>query len=171
MRHPKTFWGLLAVLLVGMVLSRSNRTATAGAIAISLGGYTNSPTGRRFALFAVSNHAGYAARWRNDWVEIEGTSNHQGRITNPGLPGSTYAPVLKAGETLMLAVGEPNGASDFSPWRFAMSYSRYTMRERWLEFSRRNKLPVGVGPFVVVDAQQILSPSNRITVTTEWLTK
>lgn len=174
MRDRKVFWGLLALLLVVLlvlILNRSNPIATANAIAITFGGYTNSPTGHQFALFSISNHAGYAARWRGDWVEVEGNRNHQARITSPNLPGSTYDPVLKAGESLTLAVGEPNDASETVPWRLAMSFSRYTVRERWLDFSLKYRLPLGVGPFVLVDARQILSPSNRITVTTEWLTR
>jgi len=174
MRPRKAFWGLSALLLVipvALIISRSNPTATASAVAITFGGYTNSPTGRRFALFSVSNHAGYTARWRNDWVEVDGNPNHQAKITDPSLPGSTYDPVLKAGESLTLAVGEPNDASEIAPWRLAMSFSRYTIRERWLDFSLRHRLPLGVGPFVLVDAQKILSPSNRVTVTTEWISK
>jgi hypothetical protein len=175
MRDRKALLGLLGLFFVILVVltfsRRSNPTATAGAIAIAFGGYTNSPTGRRFALFTVSNRAGYATRWRGDWVEIEGSQNHQGRITNPSLPGSTYGPVLRAGASLTLAVGEPNDVSETVPWRFAMSFSRYTVQERWLEFSFRHKLPLGIGSFVIVDSQQILSPSNRITVTTDWVTK
>jgi hypothetical protein len=145
---------------------------TANAVAMTFVGYTNPPGNRlRFALFSVSNQAPYTVRWRGNWVEVEGNPSHWARTVNPSLPGYTFASVLKVGESLRLAVGEPSNASETGRWRLAMSFSRYTWRERWLDLSLRHNLPLELGPIVMADAQRILNPSNSVTVTTAWLTQ
>jgi hypothetical protein len=170
---------VLAVLLVAIVgviawrlLTTTSRSATASAVKMTLAGYTNFPANqRRFALFSVSNQAPYAIRWRGDWVEVEGNPSHWARTIDSRFLGySSYTPVLKAGESLRLAVGEPSDDSETGHWRFAMSFSRYTWRQRWLDFSFRHKLPLSFGPIVLANDYQI-SLSNNVTVTTEWLTK
>jgi len=143
----------------------------ASAVAMTFVGYTNPPVGHtRFALFSLSNQAPYAVRWRGSWTELEGNPNHMARVTNRSLPCS-YEPVLKAGASLTLAVGEPVDASETRRWRFAMLFSRYRWRERWLDFSFRHKLPLRLGKIMLVDAQRVLSPTNCVTVTTAWFGK
>ena len=150
----------------------SGPSPTANAVAMTFVGYTNPPGNRlRFALFAVSNQAPYTVRWRGNWVEVGGNPNHLARTVNPSLPGYNFASVLKVGESLRLAVGEPSNASETGRWRLAMSFSRYTWRERWFDFSFRHKLPLRLGPIVLADPQRILNPSNSVTVTTAWLTE
>jgi hypothetical protein len=163
----------LAVILTVAIFSiRSQSSATSNAIAMTFVQYTNLPgNDLRFALFSVSNQAAYAIHWRGDWVEVEGSQNHKGRTVNSSLPGYTYEPVLKAGACLEFAVGEPFYALETGRWRFSMSFSRYSVRERWFDFSIRHKLPLKLGPLVLVDSQRILSPSNQVTVSTAWLTK
>ena len=176
MRARYKRWGLVAALVVVFAVVifsiRSHPSATSSAIEMTFVGYTNLPgNDLRFALFSVSNQAAYAIRWRGDWVEVEGSQNHKGRTVNSSLPGYTYEPVLKAGASLEFAVGEPFYAFETGRWRFSMSFSRYSVRERWFDFSSRHKLPLKLGPLVLVDSQRILSPSNRIIVSTAWLTK
>jgi len=173
-RHKR--WGLVAALVLVLAVVffniRRHPPAASNAIEMTFVGYTNLPgNDLRFALFSVSNQAAYAVRWRGDWVEVEGSQNHKGRTVNSSLPGYTYEPVLKAGASLEFAAGEPFYASETGRWRFAMSFSRYSVRERWFDFSFRHKLPLKLGPLVLVDSQRILSPSNRVTVSTAWLTK
>ena len=176
MRARYKRWGLVATLVVILAVVifsiRSDPSATSSAIEMKFVGYTNLPgNDLRFALFSVSNQTAYAIRWRGDWVEVEGSQNHKGRTVNSSLPGYTYKPVLKAGASLEFAVGEPFYASETGRWRFSMSFSRYSVRERWFDFSSRHKLPLKLGPVVLVDSQRILSPSNQVTVSTAWLTK
>ena len=150
----------------------SGRSPTANAVAMTFVGYTNPPGNwLRFALFSVSNQAPYTVRWRGNWVEVEGNPSHWARTVNPSLPGYTFANVLKVRESLRLAVGEPSNASETGRWRLALSFSRYTWRERWLDLSFRHKLPLRLGPIVLADPQRILNPSNSVTVTTAWLTE
>ena len=176
MRARYKWWVMLSALVALLFLTifsfRSNSPSTARAIAMTVLGYTN-PAGShvRFAVFAVSNQAPYAVRWRGDWVEVEGTPYHKARIVNSSLPGFTYSPVLKMGESLRLAVGEPSDLAETGRWRFSMSFSRYSAPERWLDFSFRHKLPLRLGPLVLVDEQRILNPSNHVNVSSVWLTK
>jgi len=167
--------GLVAVLvliLLVAILSRRNPSATSSAIGMTFLGYTNLPgNDLRFALFSASNQAAYAIRWRGDWVEVEGSQYFKARTVNSSLPGNSYEPVLKGGQSLMLAVGEPFNASETGRWRFAMSFTRYAWRERWLDFSLRHKLPLGFGPVLLIDAHRILDPSNNVTASTAWLAK
>ena len=162
---------MLALLAVVFLAIRRPR-ATGSAIAMKVVGYTNLPNNDlRFALFSISNQAKYPIRWRGGWVEVEGSQDHKARIVNPGLPGYTYNPMLKIGEELQLAVGEPFYGGESGRWRVSMSFTRYSVQERWVDFSRRHKLPLKIGPIVLVDSQRLSSPSNRVTVSTEWLTK
>jgi hypothetical protein len=128
---------LMALLaLLGLALRRPP-PATASAIVMRFVGYTNVPNNDlRFALFSISNQAFYAIHWRGDWVEVEGHPEQKGRTINRSLPGYTYAPVLKSGESLMVAVGEPFDATESGRWRFSTTFSRYTVEERWFEICR-----------------------------------
>ena len=167
---------LLTILLVVLVILSSRPPATHSAITATFLGYTNAPNAgggdTRFALFSLSNQAPYTVRWYGDSVEVEGVpSYHTGPAMNPNLPGYTRASVLKAGRTLLMAVGEPYDLPETGRWRFAMSYSRYTWRAWWVDQAFRGKLPFRVGPVVLVDAQRVLNATNHVTVTTAWLTK
>ena len=134
-------------------------------------GYTNPPVGHgRFVLLCVSNQAPYAVRLRGNWVEVEGSRYHWARTINPSLP-CNIPPVLKGRASITFAVGEPIDASETRRWRFGMLSTRYTWREQWLDLSFRHKLPLKLGPIVLVDAQRVLNPNNCFTVTTDWLTK
>lgn len=161
---------LVAIVLVVILSSRSDSPTTASAVEMTFVGYTNPPgNDLRFALFSVSNRTTYAVRWRGDWVEIEGSQERKGRTLDPSLPECSYGPVLKRGESLRLAVGQP---SDNKRWRFTMSLSRYSWQERWFDLSFRHRwLPMKLGPVTLVDTDHILSRSNNVTVSTAWLTK
>lgn len=161
---------LVAMILIALLALSSRPRATGRAVAIAFLGYTNPPgSDTRFALFSVSNQAPYTVRWYGDWVEVEDVPYHKARIANPNLPGFTHAPVLEGGRSLLMAVGEPSDEPGNGRWRFGMLFSRYTWRAWWVDQSFRGKLPLKAGPFVLVDAQRVLNPSNHVTVTTEWL--
>jgi hypothetical protein len=166
---------LMAIILIALLTLSSRPLTTASAIAISFLGYTNPPgINTRFALFSVSNQAPYPVRWNGDSVEVEGAPYHTGPTVNPNLPGFRRTSELKAGRSLLMAVGEPYGqpaVPDTGRWRFAMAFSRYTWRAWWLDQAFRGRLPLKVGPLVLVDAQRIMNPSNQVTATTAWLTK
>lgn len=164
--------GLLAIILIAFLALSSRPPATGSAVAIAFLGYTNSPGNHmRFALFSVSNQAPYSVRWYGDWVEVDGVPYHKAPIANSSLAGFRRAPVLEGGRSLLMAVGEPSDEPGNGRWRFAMLFSRYTWRAWWVDQSFRGKLPLKVGPFVLVDAQRVLNQSNHVTVTTEWLTR
>src|SRR5678810_954585 len=119
MSTPGKRWVLLSALVVIVLVilnSRSGPPATATAVEMTFVGYTNPPGNDwRFALFSVSNRTTYAVRWHGDWVEIEGSQEHKARTVNLSLPECRYGPVLKSGESLRVAAGEP---SDNKRWRF-----------------------------------------------------
>jgi hypothetical protein len=176
MRDPAKRWMLLLVLAVVLIiaflsLSREPRPASS-ALVITLVGYTNAPGNQlQFALFCVSNRAPCAVRWRGSWIELEGIPDHKAETVNPSLPGFTREPFLKAGRSLRMAVGTPLDDAASGRWRFAMTFTPYTWRERWFDFSLRHKLPLRLASVLFGDTQRMLSPSNNVTVTTAWLTK
>ncbi len=162
---------ILALALVAIILvTRHHPLATAQAVDVRFVSYTNPPGNNlRFALFSVSNQASYSVRWRGDWVEVEGSPYRKARTVNPKLPGYQYEPVLRAGEVLNFAVGEPLFDSEPARWRLCLSFSRYTPSERWLDFSFKHKVPFLLRRIVRVDSQQILSSSNHVTASSAWL--
>jgi len=176
MRSRHKLWGLFSAavaIIVIIILSGGSRpSATTRAVGMTFVGYTNFPGNHlRFALFAVSNRSAFAVRWRGDRVEVEGGRYDKGRTVDTRMPGYTYGPVLENGKSLTLAVGEPFDGSETGRWRFAMSYSRYSVRERWLDLQFRHKLPLRLGSLVRVDDQSILAASNHLTTSSTWLTK
>jgi hypothetical protein len=168
----KLLAALAAILLFAFLTLSHGPRATTSAVAITFVGYTNPPdSDLRFVLFSVSNRAPFAVRWHGSWVEIEGDPGPKAETINRSLPGFTRQPTLKAGAALSLAIGEPLYDSETARWRFAMSFTRYTWRERWFEFSVRHKLPLRLGSLVLVDTERIFNPSNNVTVATAWLKK
>jgi hypothetical protein len=85
------------------------------------------------------------------------------------LPGFKKDYLLKAHDILTLAVGPPFHPPETGRWRFCMSFTRYSLREKWLDFSFRHNLPLKVGPIKLVDDQRILTSTNHLVVTSEWL--
>jgi len=170
-RHKR--WALLWVLIGSLLLAIlliSKPAATTNAIAITFVGYTNLPANpTRFAVFSASNQAPYAVRWRGQWVEVEGEQNRKAPVINPTLPGLPRQPTLKAGGSIRMAIGEPFYGSETGRWRFAMWFSRHTWQSRWLDFSFKHRLPLRLGPILLVDGQRILDPTNHVTVTSKWL--
>jgi hypothetical protein len=93
MRALSKRWGFVAaivvIVVVAILMTRRHPPATTSAIKMSFAGYTNAPNNTtRFALFSLSNLAGYDIRWRGDWVEVEGSSEKRARVVNPALPDS-----------------------------------------------------------------------------------
>lgn len=169
------FSALMAITVIVLLSLSSRPPAIANALAITFLGYTNAPGGNwRFALFSVSNQAPYTVRGYEDWVEIESVPDYKGPAIHPVAAGPLPAPELKPHRSMLMAVGEPLGEHEIPEgghWRFAMAFSRHTWRTWWLDQSIRGRLPLKVGPVVMVDSQRIFNPSNHVTVTTAWLTK
>jgi hypothetical protein len=157
---------LVAIILIALVTLRSRPPAIANAITITFLGYTNAPGGNwRFALFSISNQAPYTVRGYEDWVEVDGLPDYKGPATHPG---PMRQPELKAHRSMLMAIGEPYGQPEIPEggrWRFAMAFARYTWRTWWLDEAFRGRLPLRV------DAGRVLNATNRVTVTTAWLTK
>ena len=161
---------IAVVLLIVFLLWPPGAPPTAGAVKLTLIGYTNAPNNsRRFALFSVTNRADYGIRWWGDWVEIEGSSERKAKVVNPALPGSQRGPVLENAGDLILAVGVPIDPPETGRWRYCMTFSRYSMDVRWLDFSFRHNLRLKLGPFKLVDDQRILNPTNHVTSSSEWI--
>src|SRR4051812_47923546 len=124
---------IFAVIIVFIFFAIKERhpTPTEKAIAITFQSLTSAPSSDQvFRLFSISNAAEYDVRWHGDWVEIDGKQDFQGRIVNSKLPGKTYTPVLKSGESFILNIGEPFYPNETGRWRFTMSFSRYDVKER-----------------------------------------
>ncbi len=173
LRSPKP-WVLVMVIAIGLLIAiclwPRREIPTAGAVNIAFLGYTNAPNNNsRFALFSITNRAAYTIRWHDDWVEVEGNAQHKAKVINPALPECKRAPVLKARGNLILAVGIPLEAMESGRWKYCAAFSCYSLEERWLDFSFRHKLPLALGPIKLVDAQRIWNPTNRVTVSSEWL--
>ncbi|HLX68385.1 MAG TPA: hypothetical protein VKV04_02050 [Verrucomicrobiae bacterium] len=168
----------LIVVLVFAIFAHGNRLATADAVSLKLVGFTNAPndpSGTVFAMFCVSNCAGYSVRWWGAWSEIEGQPQQLARIGNPGLPqfdgpNHNHTPVLGPGQSFEFAVGSPILAPENGRWRFNLEFSRYALRQRWFDLSFRHRVPVKLGPIVLVDSQRVLSSTNHVIARSEWLT-
>lgn len=167
---------LIAVIALAFLVLSNQETATADAVRLKFAGFTNAPNDpshRLFAMFCVSNCAGYSLRWHDAWTEVEGSPEHHARISNRSLPGfgggPGFSPVFHPGDSFQFAVGDPFDASETGRWRFDLSFSRYSFKERWLDFSFQHRLPLKLGPIVLVDSQRILDPTNHVTVKSEWL--
>ena len=154
---------LVAIILLALLTLSSRPPAIGNAFSITFIGYTNAQPNNnwRFALFSISNQAPYTVRGYEDSVEVEGAPDQKGPAIHPG---PVPWPELKAGQSMVMAVGEPVALPEAGRWRFAMSFSRYTWREWWLDQSVRRRLPLLVNP-------QRPNPTNHVSVTTAWLTK
>src|SRR5882672_3652814 len=137
-RHRWLFGLALVAGLAILMLVVTNGPTNGRGIVASFAGYTNLPDNTlRFALFSVSNQDSAPIRWRGNWVEVEGSQSQKAPTINPGLPWFTSL-TLKSGESLAIAVGEP---SEAERWRFCLRYSRYTLKERLLDYSFQHRLP------------------------------
>lgn len=175
--------GFVAALIVFLVFAivtvfapGKRKPATADAVRVTFIGFTNAPNDpshRLFAVFCVSNCAGYSIRWRGAWTEIEGSPEQHAEIVNRSLPrfdGPDFNPVFRAGGSFKFAVGDPFQASEIGRWRFAMAFSRDSFQERWLNFSFRHRwVPLRPGPFVLVNGQGLLNPTNHVIARSEWV--
>ncbi len=172
-RLALVFAGLVVILAVAILSNRSVPVPIANAIQMRFLGYTNPPSNfGRFAVFSASNLAGYRIAWRGDWVEVEGSPERKAKIINPNLPGYKMNPLLGAGESVKLAVGQPFYAPETGSWRYGTSFSRCSFRERWWLFARQHKLPLTLklGPIVLVDVQHPQRATNVVTISSQWLT-
>src|SRR5438445_235200 len=141
-RYRRLYGLALIAGLAILMFILGHRPTTGRGIVVSFGGYTNLPNATlRFALFSVSNQDSATIRWRGNWVEVEGVQYQKGPTINPGLPWSTR-PTLKRGVSLALAVGEP---SEAGRWRFCLRFSRYTLKERLLDYAFKHNLPMKLG--------------------------
>ena len=122
-RLALVFAGLVVILSVAILSNRSAPVPIANAIQMRFLGYTNPPSNfGHFAVFSASNLAGYCIAWRGDWVEVEGSHEQKAKIINPNLPGYKMNPLLGAGESVKLAVGQPFYAPETGSWRYCTSF-------------------------------------------------
>ncbi len=135
----------------------------------------------------MSNQAPYTIRWRGSGVEVDGHTGYQAQVVNRNLPTYTayngriirtnlpggIEPVLKPGESLRLAIGEPTPEPDQTTlrWRYSMVFTRYTLAQQYDDRARRGNWPLKLGPIVLVDEQKIFDPSNNVVTFSPWLTK
>lgn len=172
MRARPYLWLLVFLVIAGLVtvvVSLVNKHAPGDrGIVVSFSGYTNLPNNAtRFAIFSIHNQDSLAVRWRGNWVEVEGLQHNKAPTVNHSLPWFT-APTLRSGDSLTVAVGEP---SDGGRWRLSVLRSRYKLKERCLDFVMTHKWPTGIGRLSLLNAQQILSPTNCVTNSSVWLEK
>jgi hypothetical protein len=176
MRAHHKRWGLLLAVLAGLFLvilvGSKQAPTTSTAVMLTFIGYTNTPgSPTRFALFSASNQAPYAVRWRGLHVDVEGEDNRKAPTINLNLPGPPREPVFKPGASLRIAIGEPVHVSESGRWRLVMTHSRHTWQSRCVDFSWRHKLPLRLGPIVLLNDQRIVDPSNHVAATSDWLRK
>jgi len=165
-------WLLALVLIAAPVLLvvslTAKRQSGTGGLVLSFVGYTNLPNNAtRFALFSMRNQAPLPIRWRGNWVELEGSQYNNAPVINPSLPFFSN-PMMKRGGELTVAIGEP---LEEGRWRFAVLWSPYGLKERALDFAMKHRLPTRIGRWSVIDAQQILNPTNFVTNSSTWLAK
>ncbi len=172
MRACRKYWllfgvGVLTLLLI--LMSQHTSPLPGDALAISFVGYTNSPDGRPFGLFLLSNQGPYSIRVHDDWPEIASSPERQPKTINPYLPCG-LVPQLGAGESHLVAVGEPFYRSALPPerWRYATSISRYSVEERLLDSTFGYRLRVRKIRRLVED-ERIRSATNNVTVRSPWI--
>ena len=167
-------WLLLSIAVLAALLIVTLRLAhrhplLPNAVLVSFLGYTNGGS-LRFALFSVSNQAPYSVGWREMWSEVEGSPEHKARIVNRSLPGFSIEPVLNGERAFLIAIGEPRDTDQPQRWRFNMTYSPYTLRDRWWHFSFRHPNARKMERILHLANHSPLGASNQVTVSTAWLT-
>jgi hypothetical protein len=162
----------IVVILVVVLLATCHRAPKApGAVTITFVGYTNAPNDNaRLALFAVTNLTGHDMRWWAGCVEFETDPYGKARIVNPVLPGLNMSLALRPGGSLAFGVRDPVRAPQSGRWRYSVSFTRYSLGLRWLDFAARYKLPFKLGPITLVDHQLMLDATNQVVVSSDWLT-
>jgi len=170
---------LVSVCAVMLMVSSRSGSPEGEPVVITFLGHTNGiGTDRPFALFTISNQWSQPVRWSGDWTEVDRTSVFTARIVNfsarirnpsPSLPSAFPGPALKGGDSFVWAVGQPDGEAQ-SRWRLTLKYREHTFKSRWLDWAMRNpRVPVTIGPLVLVDPQKILSPTNQQRASSEWV--
>jgi hypothetical protein len=159
----------LVVFVLLLVTLRSDPPQGAPVV-ISLLGYTNGiGTDRPFALFMISNQWSRPIRWSGDWAEVEGMADFRARIINPSLPANYPGLALKGGDSFVWAVGQPD-VEPHNRWRLTLQYRKHTLKSRWFDWARRNpRVPIKIGPLVLVDPQKILGATNQQRSSSEWV--
>jgi hypothetical protein len=161
----------LALVVVILLLVTLRDDPPQGApVVISLLGFTNGiGSDRPFALFMISNQWSRPIRWSGDWAEVEGMADFRARTTNPSLPANYPSLALKGGDSFVWAVGQPN-LEPHNRWRLTLQYRKHTLKSRWFDWSMRNpRVPMKVGPLVLVDPQKVLGATNQQRSSSEWV--
>jgi hypothetical protein len=141
-------------------------------VAVTFIGYTNLPNNARTcALLCLSNQDSVTLRWRDHWVEVDGSQDYNAPTVNRSLPWFSGL-TLKKGESETIAVGDPQGEGvdgQETRWRFTTVCSPYSVRFRLFDFARAHNLPLRIGRFKLLDTQQMLRLTTAITNTSVWL--
>ena len=172
--------GILAVgLLIITVLSEIKHGFSPNTVNITFTGYTNFPGNTLpYGLFVVSNQTTSDIRWRGDWEEAEGDSDHWARIIDSRFPqNSRFDPILKRGESYSIAVGElltarePYDSNPNGRWRFALAYVPNSFKQRMVDYGFAHHISWRIGSFLLLNDQKVLDPANNIEIHSVWLEK
>jgi hypothetical protein len=120
-----------------MFAVRIIRAPSSSDLVISFVGYTNWSFGRA-AVFSAKNGGRFPLEWWYISTEVEGAGTDlPPAYVSPG-HSALIASRLKAGESILVTVGEPPGANR---WRAQFQYARSTLRERLLRFGALHRAP------------------------------
>ena len=133
-------WLFIAVMLLALLflLLLHRPDVPSASVELKLIGFTNAPnSGTPFALISITNTDSVPIRWRGNSVEVKGNQNALAPIVNSAFPWFTANP-LKPGESMTIAVGQPN---DGDKWRLNVRFARYPLKERLRDFCVKHSLP------------------------------
>ena len=144
----------VGALVVGLTMVRGRLSS---GLVVSFVGYTNWTFGKA-AVFSAKNDGRFPLEWWYISTEVEGANRDMPPVyVSPGL-AALLASRLKAGEAILVIVGEPPGANR---WRAQFQYARSTLRERLLRFGALHSAP-----------RALLNPvwPRKLTTNSIWLT-
>ena len=164
MRIRRHHWLALLAMTIAiiLVLTTAHRRTESPGVTVGFIGYTNSTTGSRFGLFAITNGDRLSIQRLSPGVEIEGTTGLRAPGFSPNLPWLGRNP-LKSGAIQTIAVGVP---LDPGRWRLCIRFQRRTIAERLRDFVMKHGHPVPV----TVGRLTILGPPQYSSTNSSWLT-
>ena len=172
--------GILAAgLLIITVLTETKNGFSPDTVTITFTGYTNFPGNTLpYGLFVVSNQTAGDIRWRDDWEEAAGDSDHWARTIDSRFPQNCrFDPVLKCGKSFSIAVGElpvarePYNSDPNGRWRFTLAYVPNSFKVRMVDYGFAHHISWRIGSFSLLNDQKVLDPANDIEIHSIWLEK
>lgn len=134
-RRRNLIFVLVAISVLGLVIVLTTRKATSEsgdtALSISFQGYSNSPSGQSYALFAVTNHHTCdLILWNGGAVEFEDTNAPSNIEVYYSLVGSN----LHRGQHYTMVTETP---PNHGRWRLHWMVMRRSLTQRLVEISAR----------------------------------